>query len=123
MLQVFDEDTFFSALDKCYSDPLTVKPTWLCQLYLVLAIGLCLTTPKAGSREAQVIDSVRMKRPDQSEVFYFTAKSLSDPFVGFDNASLWSIQALALMALYMLLRTRRNTAFAYTGTLIHPIHQ
>ena len=65
-----------------------------------------------------VIDNIRLKHPDQSEAFYFTAKSLGDPLLGFEDAALWSIQALALMATYMLLRSRRNTAFAYAGTLL-----
>ncbi|KAL9101794.1 MAG: hypothetical protein Q9163_002990 [Psora crenata] len=118
LLDIFDEESFLSSLDKCYTDPLVIGHTWLCQLYLVLAIGECLATPKPGSWEAEVIESLRLRNPDQSEVFYFTAKSLSNPLAQLEDAELWSIQALALMATYMLLRSRRNTAFAYAGMAV-----
>ena len=102
-------------MDRCYSDPLTVEYTFLCHLNLVFAIGLSFATPEPGTREAEIINSLRANYPDQSEIFFLNAKSINNPVIGFEDADLWSIQALVLMALYMLLKSRRNPAFAYIG--------
>ena len=107
-------------MDKCYSDPLTVDPVFLCHLNLVFAIGLTFATPISGTREAEVIDSLRAKYPDQAEIFLLNAKSINNPVVGLEDANLWSIQALLLMALYMLLKTKRTPAYAYIG-IFHPV--
>ena len=115
MVEVFDEKAFLAKLDKCYSDPLTVDPVFLCHLNLVFAIGLTFATPMPGTQEAEIIDSLRAKYPDQSEIFLLNAKSINNPVVGFEDANLWSIQALLLMALYMLLKTKRTPAYAYIG--------
>lgn len=112
---MFDEKEFLEMVDKCYSDPLTVDHIFLCHLNLVFAIGLTFATPEPGTREAGVVDSLRTKYPDQSEMFFLNAKSLNNPVIGFEDADLWSIQALLLMALYMLLNSKRNPAFAYIG--------
>ena len=112
---MFDEKTFLEMMDKCYSDPLAVDHVFLCHLNLVFAIGLTFATPEPGTREAEVVDSLRMKYPDQSEIFFLNAKSISNPVIGLEDADLWSIQALLLMALYMLLNSKRNPAFAYIG--------
>ena len=117
MVEIFDEKAFLAKVDKCYSDPLTVDHIVLCHLNLVFAIGLTFATPIPGTRDAEVIDSLRAKYPDQSEIFLLNAKSISNPVVGFEDADLWSIQALLLMALYMLLKSKRNPAYAYIGIL------
>ena len=102
-------------MDRCYSDPLTVDHIFLCHLNLVFAIGLSFATPEPGTLEAKIIDSLRANYPDQSDIFYLNAKSISNPVIGFEDADLWSIQALLLMALFMLLKSKRNPAFAYIG--------
>ena len=102
-------------MDKCYSDPLAVDPIFLCHLNLVFAIGLTFATPIPGTREADIIDSLRARYPDQSEIFLLNATSINNPVIGFEDADLWSIQALLLMALYMLLKTKRSPAYAYIG--------
>lgn len=112
---MFDEKAFLEKVDRCYSDPLTVDHIFLCHLNLVFAIGSSLATPEPGSREAEIIDALRAHYPDQSEVFFLNAKSLNNPIIGFEDADFWSIQALLLMALYMLMRSKRNPAFAYLG--------
>ncbi|KAM0802148.1 fungal-specific transcription factor domain-containing protein [Usnea florida] len=118
LVEVFDEKVFLENLDKCYSEPLTVDHIFLCHLNLVFAIGLSFATPEPGSQGAEIINSLRTNYPDQSEVFYMNAKSINNPVVGFEDADLWSVQALLLMALYMLLRTRRNPAYAYIGMAV-----
>ena len=115
MIEVFDEKAFLANVDKCYLDPLTADHIFLCHLNLVFAIGLTFATPVPGTRDAEVIDSLRARSPDQSEIFLLNAKSINNPLVGFEDADLWSIQALLLMALYMLLKTKRNHAYAYIG--------
>lgn len=107
-----------NTLERCYSDPLSVDPAWLCLLNLVFAIGLVLATPSLGSPEDIVINKLRGGDTDRSEIFYFNAKSYQDPVIGFEDAGFWSIQALLLMAVYMLTVSKRNTASAYFGR--HP---
>ena len=118
LVEALDERTFLAKLDRCYDDPFSLDHTWLCHLNLVFAIGLCLATPDEGSREAQIVDNIRSKYPDQSEVFYYNAKSLSNPLIGFEDAGFWSIQALMLMTVYMLTRSKESTAYAYCGMAI-----
>lgn len=118
LVEVFDEKAFLEKMDKCYSDPLTVDHHFLCHLNLVFAIGCSLATPEPGTREAEIIDALRANYPDQSEIFFLNAKSINNPIIGFEDADLWSIQALLLMALYMLMRSKRNPAFAYLGMAV-----
>ena len=115
MVEVFDEHEFINDLHKCYDDPLSPNQVYLCHLNLVFSIGLSFATPEVGSQEARVIDAVRSKYPNQAELFFLHAKSISDPFVGFEDGNLWTIQALLLMALFMVTKAKRNTAAAYIG--------
>ena len=112
---MFDEKAFLEMMDRCYSDPLTVDHTFLCHLNLVFAIGLSFSAPEPGTAEAEIINSLSKSHPDQSEIFFLVAKSIDNPIIGLEDADLWSIQALLLMALYMLLKSKRNPAFAYIG--------
>lgn len=54
-------------------------------------------------------------QPDRAELFFRSAKSMCDPGAGFEDADFWSIQALSMMTLYMLVISKRNTAYAYLG--------
>ncbi len=115
IVEIFDEHEFINDLHKCYEDPLTPNHVYLCHLNLVFSIGLSFATPEVGSHEARIIEGVRSKCPDQAEVFFLHAKSTHDPFVGFEDGNLWTIQALLLMALFMFTKAKRNTAAAYIG--------
>jgi hypothetical protein len=115
LLQVFERDEFLEHLDRCYTDPLSVEPSWLCLLNLVFAIGLTMATPLSGSAEALVIDKLRSEHIDRAEVFYLNAKSLNDPMTGLEDQDFWAVQALLLMSVYMLAKSKRNTAFALLG--------
>ena len=75
MIQVFDERAFREMLDRCFSGPLNIDPSWLCLLNLVFAIGLVLATPKAGSRDPILVGKLLSARPDRSEIFYLNAVS------------------------------------------------
>ncbi|KAF1979419.1 hypothetical protein BU23DRAFT_549412 [Bimuria novae-zelandiae CBS 107.79] len=115
LLQVFERHQFLERLDSCYSDPLSIEPSWLCILNLVFAIGLTMATPLSGSSEALIVDKLRSEHLDRAEVFYSNAKSLNDPMTGFEDQDFWSVQALLLMSVYMLAKSKRNTAFAQLG--------
>lgn len=118
MVDVFNRDAFFHAIESTYADPLAQDPTWLCLLNLVFAIGLMLATPTPGSREQEIVEKLRHEHVDRAEVFYLNAKSLNDPINGLEDADFWSVQALLLMTVYMLTKSKRNTAFALLGMAI-----
>ncbi|KAK5257619.1 hypothetical protein LTR16_000026 [Cryomyces antarcticus] len=118
LVHMFDRQSFLNSVRSCYVDPLSTDPTWLCHLNLVFAIGLMLATPRAGTTEAAIIEKLLKDDLDRAEIFYLNAKSLSDPLTGFEDAGFWSIQALFLMAVYMLTKSKRNAAFAAFGTCI-----
>ncbi|KAJ4361939.1 hypothetical protein N0V83_010880 [Neocucurbitaria cava] len=122
LLQVFERNRFLEDLEACYSDPLSVEPSWLCLLNLVFAIGLTMATPLSGSPEALIIDKLRSEHLDRAEVFYLNAKSLNDPMTGFEDQDFWSVQALLLMSVYMLAKSKRNTAFALLGMAARSAH-
>ncbi|KAF2680296.1 hypothetical protein K458DRAFT_345312 [Lentithecium fluviatile CBS 122367] len=115
LLQIFEHQKFVEELERCYSDPLSTEPSWLCLLNLVFAIGLTMATPLSGSSEALIIDKLRSEHLDRAEVFYLNAKHLNDPMHGLEDQDFWSVQALLLMAVYMLAKSKRNTAFALLG--------
>lgn len=115
LLQIFEHQKFMEEVERCFSDPLSTEPSWLCLLNLVFAIGLTMATPLSGSTEALIVDKLRSEHIDRAEVFYLNAKSLSDPMNGLEDQDFWSIQALLLMSFYMLAKSKRNTAFALVG--------
>ena len=108
-----------ATLETCYTDPLSVDPSWLCLLYLTFAIGLVMASPVPGTREYAVIQKLRSEQVDRAEIFYSDAKNLSDPSAGFEDAGFWSIQALTLMSVYMLAVSKRNAAYALYGKLFY----
>ena len=114
-IHIFEREDFFISLNMCYDNPLGCHPEYLCLKNLVFAIGLMLATPRPGTNEAIIIEALRSEPYDRSEVFFQNAKSLNDPLNGFEDADFWSIQALLLMAIYMLCKSKRNTAFALLG--------
>ncbi|KAK0125114.1 hypothetical protein ONS96_008980 [Cadophora gregata f. sp. sojae] len=119
LIEVCHRKTFMTSLEQCYTDPLSIDPTWLCLLHLVFAIGLVMASPTPGSPEDFVIKKLRADRSiDRAEVFYANAKHLSDPFTGFENSGFWSIQALTLMSVYMLAVSKRNAAYAFHGMAV-----
>ncbi|KAH7382254.1 fungal-specific transcription factor domain-containing protein [Pyrenochaeta sp. MPI-SDFR-AT-0127] len=122
LLQVFERDRFLETLERCFSDPLSVEPSWLCLLNLVFAIGLTMANPLSGSPEALTIDKLRSEHLDRAEVFYLNAKSLNDPMNGLEDQDFWSVQALLLMSVYMLAKSKRNTAFALLGMAARSAH-
>ncbi|KAJ2896619.1 hypothetical protein MKZ38_005409 [Zalerion maritima] len=118
LLEVFDRRQFTAAVDACYTDPLSVESPFLCLLYLTFAIGLVFITPLPGTREDAVAKKLRSEQFDRAELFFRSAKCLADPVSGFEDADFWSVQALLLMAVYMLSVSKRNAAYAYYGMAV-----
>lgn len=87
----------------------------ICLLFLVLALGLILATPTPGSRQEAIIKKLLVGKPDRAELFFRSARSLCDSDSGFEDADFWSIQALSLMTMYMMIVSKRNRAYAYLG--------
>jgi Fungal specific transcription factor domain len=77
-----------------------------------------LANPRPGTVESHIIEKLRNEHMDRAELFYLNAKSLNDPLTGFEDADFWSVQALLLMAIYMLAKSKRNTAFALLGMAV-----
>ena len=105
-------------LDVTYQDPLSVEPSWLCLLNLVFAIGLMMAAPQPSTPDPSLITKLLNEHEDRAEVFYLNAKSLNDPLTGFEDADFWSVQALLLMTIYMLAKSKRNTGFALLGMAV-----
>ncbi|USP78460.1 hypothetical protein yc1106_05734 [Curvularia clavata] len=77
-----------------------------------------MATPLSGSPEALIIDKLRSEHLDRAEAFYLNAKNLNDPMTGLEDQDFWSVQALLLMSVYMLAKSKRNTAFALLGMAV-----
>ncbi|KAJ0108603.1 hypothetical protein J7T55_015037 [Diaporthe amygdali] len=118
LIEVFDRKVFDQRLEACYQNPLAAEPTFLCLLYLVFAIGLVLATPAPGSHDDSIIKNLQTSTADRAEMFFMNAKCLCDPTSGFEDADFWSVQALLLMSLFKLARTKRNAAYAYHGMAV-----
>ncbi|KAI0388637.1 hypothetical protein F5Y17DRAFT_190133 [Xylariaceae sp. FL0594] len=116
LVEIFNKQAFLRSVEVCYTDPLDVKPWFLCLMYLVFAVGLVMAAPSPESDEAKVIANLRSK--NRAELFFRNAKSLADPVTGFEDADFWSIQALLLISLYMLGVSKRNAAYAYYGMAV-----
>lgn len=116
LVDVLNKKSFETVLHACYTDPLHIDTCTLCLLYLVFAIGLVFANPAPDTEEAKMIDCLRNdENTNWAETFYRSAKLLQDPVSGFEDADLWSVQALVLMSLYTLAISKRNAAYAYHG--------
>lgn len=115
LIEVFSRTAFEKTVDTCYSDPLAAESSFLCLLYLTFAIGTVLGTPLPGSKEDAIFKKLRSSQFDRAELFFRSARALGDPISGFEDADFWSVQALSLMAVYMLAVSKRNAAYAYFG--------
>ncbi|KAK0381486.1 fungal specific transcription factor domain-containing protein [Colletotrichum limetticola] len=118
LIEVFNRAAFEESVEACYTDPLAAQSSFLCLLHLTLAIGTVLGTPLPGSKEDVIFKKLRASRYDRAELFFRSAKALGDPISGFEDADFWSVQALSLMAVYMLAISKRNAAYAYFGMAV-----
>lgn len=86
-------------------------------MYLAFAIGLILATPEQGSKEGEMVRSLRQSGFDVAENFFRNTRRLVDPLTIQENADFWSVQILCLMSIYMLSISRRNAAYSYLGKI------
>jgi len=107
-----------TALEEMFKNPMAADDSWMCTLNLVLAIGLALVTTTPGTHSHVLIEKVRHDRDDAADHFYRTARSWVDPVEQIEDADLWSIQTLLLMAFYMLVKSKRSAACAYLDMAI-----
>ncbi|KAK3990564.1 activator of stress genes 1 [Cladorrhinum sp. PSN332] len=118
MIEVFDKSTFLRSVESCYRDPPSSSKFFLCHFFLVQALGLLLAAPAPGTPQAALVERQLAAKPDRAELFFRTARTMCDPGAGFEDADFWSVQALSLMTLYMLIISKRNTAYAYLGMAV-----
>ena len=107
-------------VEKTYDQPLDANPAWLCQLYLVLAVGLQMrrNTSNPNATESRILSRLGAERTPRAEIFFLTAKHLNDSVYGFEEGGIEAVQSLLLMAVYMLTASKRNTAWVYIGMII-----
>lgn len=120
MLHLFDEQVFKQRVERTYLNPLAADQSWMCILYLVFAVGLQLRCVPAqpSPKEAAILKRLLSDNVDRSEMFFLGARHLKDSASGIEDGDFASIQALLIMTLYMLSVGKRNTAWAYIGTLL-----
>ncbi|KAH6850304.1 fungal-specific transcription factor domain-containing protein [Chaetomium sp. MPI-CAGE-AT-0009] len=118
LIEILDRASFLRSVEECYRDPPSARNDFLCNLYLVLSLGLLLAAPAPGSREEPIVQKQLTAQPDRAELFFRSARSMCDPSTGFEDADFWSIQSLSLMTLYMLIVSKRNRAYAYLGMAV-----
>ncbi|KAH6625023.1 fungal-specific transcription factor domain-containing protein [Chaetomium sp. MPI-SDFR-AT-0129] len=118
LIEVFDRGSFLRQVDECYRDPPSTRNDFLCNLYMVLAVGLLLAAPPPGSREEVAVQKQLAGQPNRAELFFRSARTMCDSGAGFEDADFWSIQALTLMTIYMLILSKRNRAYVYLGMAV-----
>ncbi|KAK4243766.1 fungal-specific transcription factor domain-containing protein [Corynascus novoguineensis] len=118
LVEILDKASFLRSVEECYRDPPSSRNDFLCNLYLVLALGLLLAAPAPGSRDEAAVQRQLAAQPNRAELFFRSARSMCDPASGFEDADFWSIQSLALMTIYMLIHSKRNRAYAYLGMAV-----
>ncbi|KAI2469250.1 fungal-specific transcription factor domain-containing protein [Annulohypoxylon bovei var. microspora] len=118
LVEVLNKKDFLRSVDECYREPLNTNQPLLCILNLVFAIGLAIARPLGETDEAAVIRNLHSESTNRAEVFFRNAKNIYDPVSGFEDADFWSIQALLLMSLYMLVVSKRNASYIYYGMAV-----
>ena len=117
LVDIFNRADFERAAVASLNEPFIAKPKLLCLMYLTLAVGLILATPRPRSKEADIVTRLRQTGFDVAENFFRNTRRLMDPLTIQENADFWSVQILYLMSIYMLSISRRNAAHSYLGTL------
>ena len=99
-------------VEKTYDQPLDASPEWLCQLNLVLAIGLHMRriSKNPTAAESRILSRLGAGKAQRAETFFLSAKHINDSTCGFEEGGIESVQSLLLMAVYMLTASKRNSA-------------
>ncbi|SPO01128.1 uncharacterized protein DNG_03875 [Cephalotrichum gorgonifer] len=112
LLDLFNRADFERAAVASLNEPFIAKPKLLCLMYLTLAVGLVLATPRP-TKEQEMVRRLRESEFDVAENFFRSTRRLADPMTIQENADFWSVQILCLMSVYMLSISRRNAAHSY----------
>jgi hypothetical protein len=99
-------------MNQFYNEPNRVLVPDKCLLYLTLSIGLALGDPQESDSHSH----------DLKDQLFAEAETLSRPYDVYERPgghydASWFLQALLLMAYYMLATSRRNMAYEYCGKL------
>jgi len=115
LVEIFDRIAFQKSIGACYSNPLRADTSFLCQLYLVFAIGLVLAVPIPGTEENSIIEKLRSDDLKWGERFYRNSMLLGDPESRFEDADFRTTQDLTLLSVYMLSISKRDKAYTFCG--------
>ncbi|KXJ94551.1 hypothetical protein Micbo1qcDRAFT_221064 [Microdochium bolleyi] len=118
-LELFDRGPFLESVGCCFTNPFTVQPAFLSQLYLVLAIGLILANHDITTHSGLLISKLQIQREFYTESFFKNARSLADFHPDFESANLSTIEILLLIAIWKLVSWRRDSAHHYLGIAVH----
>lgn len=102
----------------CFTNPFTVQPAFLSQLYLVLAIGLILANHDITTHSGLLISKLQMQREFYAESFFKNARGLADFHPDFESANLATIEIILLIAIWKLVSWRRDSAHHYLGEFL-----
>lgn len=118
-IKIFDREAFIQEVGSIYDNPLHAKQSRLSILNLVFAVGLQFLRSSAVSslKDRQILERLDGGSVNSAEQFYVNATYLNTSTSAFVDGDITSIQALLLVTLFMLNMAKRNTAWAYIGSL------
>ncbi len=119
LFEIFDEASCRKRAAEKLEQPLDAEPEWLCHLNIVFAIGLQMRkdSPNRNSNAAKILERLEGNGLKRAERFYLAARQIKDPTIEFEDGGMGAAQSLLLMTIYMLAASKRNTAWAFLGTL------
>ena len=116
VIEVVDAQSFWQCLDACYRDPMSVSTRDICNLYLALAIGALMRPGSFAAPDEPASKPAGKVSEERAQSLFEAAKAMVHGWSGLDDADMWSVQALTLLAVYHLTLSKRNSAEAYHGT-------
>lgn len=117
-LELFDRGSFLENVGCCFTNPFTVQPAFLSQLYLVLAIGLILANHDITTHSGLLVSKLQTQREFYTESFFKMARGLADFHPDFESANLSTIEIILLIAIWKLVSWRRDSAHHYLGQFL-----
>lgn len=110
---MLDHQALRGMLAKCYSSS-ACPDSEMCLIYLVLAIGLIMqASPAPGNPYA--LRNCPPNRLEYAATLFRGAKSLANDHFEYTDGDLLSVQALALMTMYLVCSSHWNAAYSHIG--------
>ena len=97
-----------------HTSPRLVPLSVQCLIYVALGIGTLASDIDYSSEEG-IIHKKVADPSKQAEKYYASAEVVSGPVSQFVDGDIWSIQALAMMAVYTLIFPRWNACYCFIG--------